>query len=724
MWRRIGGGALLAASMMVLLPIFAAAFPVMVTNITFEGLDGVRVDDVREVVGLEIGDEVLESDLKTASQAIHNLGWFREVMPEVTGDGEIVFHLSEYPKIEKIEIIGNVNEQPVRLFGVELFRLPIMTTTKIKQMLRDYDIKKNKVLNRAELEAGLKDVIAEYNNRGYVLVGVGEVNMDSHLSIEFIEGRVIANRIEGPTTVPTSIAEDMIDLPLGEFLRQADIQRVLYSLGTSVYFSDVQVVPEPGAAADEVIFHWTLEERMLIDEPIEIDDITLQGVTQFRMQTVRTFLGDIPANSIDNFGLLQIVKGLYDLYQESGYLMVRLSSAGVENGVLDLKVEEGEISEILLSGNTTTRDYVVLRNLKIEAGDVLTRRALQTAYQRLNSFGYFGSVEVLPEWSDEGVRLATIVTERRDLGGMNGTLAVEPMTGGIVGELTINQKNLFGMGQNVSLTYSRGLSSDIEPMTSTWTLGYLSVASFPGFDSVGLDLYRSMRTIESDDSEQEYVTVGGEVAFDYPIADFTDASISYKHEDERLVGTADWSPIDSVGFAVKYDDLDDPYFPTAGNRQVASIEKAGGFASGEEYTKLSLLWAEFTPVRSILFGELDQTLALRLSAGWANEGLPVTQAFHLGGPMSIRGTETSQVSRMFVSNFEYRVKLTEGLVVKAFFDAGLDLDSVCTGNALASTGIEIAINVAGLFLRFDVAWVLGEEQSWLPIFDIGFGPMF
>ena len=724
MWRRIGGSVFLAASFMVSLSILAAAFPVTVTNILFEGLDGIRVKEVLEVVTFEVGDEVLESDLKTASQAIHDLGWFREVMPEVVDDGEIVFHLSEYPEIERIEIIGNVNKQPVRLFGVELFRLPVMPTTKIKQILRDYDIKKRKVLNRAELEEGLKDVVAEYSKRGYVLVGIGEVNMDSHLSIEFVEGRVIGNRSEGLTTIPPSIPEDMIDIPLGEFLRQADIQRVLYSLGTSVYFSDVQVVPEPGGAADEVLLHWTLEERMLIDEPIEIDDIALEGVTRFPMEMARGFLGDIPSGPIDNFGLLQIAKGLYDLYQESGYLMVRLSATGVESGVLHLRVEEGQISEILLSGNTRTRDFVVLRNLKIKAGDVLTRRALQTTYQRLKSFGYFGTVEVLPEWSDDGVRLPIMVTERRELGGMNGTLAVEPMTGGIVGELSLNQKNLFGMGQNVSLTYSRGLSSDIEPMTSTWTLGYLSVASFPGFDSVGLDLYRAIRAIEDDTGEEEYVTVGGKVAFDYPIADFADASISYKHEDERLVGSTDWTPIDSVGLAVAYDDVDDPYFPTVGNRQVASIEKAGGFASGEEYTKLSLLWVEFTPVRSILFGELDQTLALRLKAGWADEGLPVTQAFHLGGPMSVRGTDLTQVSRMFVSNFEYRVKLTDGLVLTAFLDAGLNLDSVCTGNSLASLGFEFAINAAGLYFRLDFAWVLGEEMSWFPIFDIGFGPMF
>ena len=167
-------------------------------------------------------------------------------------------------------------------------------------------------------------------------------------------------------------------------------------------------------------------------------------------------------------------------------------------------------------------------------------------------------------------------------------------------------------------------------MTSSWTLGYLTVAAFPGFDSVGIDLYRSNREIEDDDEEtREYITVGGEATFAYPIGAYTDASISYKHEDERLAGTDDWTPIDSVGLAVTYDDVNDPSFPTRGNRQIVRLDKAGGFASGEEYTKLSLLWVEFTPANCFLFGDLDQAFGIRLLAGWADEGLPKTQAFTL-----------------------------------------------------------------------------------------------
>jgi len=722
MWRRSVKAAILAVSLVVSAVAVASAFPVVVTDISFEGLEEIREREVRDAIRIEVGDEVRESDLKAASEDIYELGWFREVMvrPEPLADGEVVFQVTEYPVIEEIEITGNVNRRTYGLFGIDLFSLPIVSTTKIKQLLLQEDIRRRRVFNRVKLETALREIITEYNERGYVLIAVGDVTIAEKLSIEFVEGRVGGNIIDGLRTVPMAVAEEMIDLPLGEPLMQPDLQRVLMALRNSVYFTDVEVVPDPGATDDEVVLHWTLAERSLTDEALEIDDVVMDGVERFSSQVVADSLREMPASPVGNYELLRVIEPLFDLYQEAGYVMVRFSIVGTEDRTLRLLAEEGVVSQVLISGNTRTLDHVIIQNLKIEAGDILTRRALQTGYQRLNSFGYFRSIDVIPEWSDEGVRLSVIVTERRDLGGMNGTLAVEPNTGGIVGELTVDQKNLFGTGQDVEISYSRGFSGDVEPMTSTWMLGYSTIASYSGFDRVGVDLYRTVR----ESGDDEYLTVGGKIAFDYPIADYSDLALSYKHEEERLVGTQDWTPIDSITVGIVYDDLDDPYFPTEGNRQSISVEKAGGFAPGLDYTKVGFLWIDFSPVRNVLFGQLDQTFGIRFRGGWADAGLSSSQAFGLGGPTAVRGTEVDSVRRMFIANFEHRVELVEGLVFTTFLDAGLDLDSIRLDDVKASTGFGFGINAAGIYVRLEFIWVIEEGMTWFPTFDIGFGPMF
>ena len=724
MRRRFGGGALFLAAVIGCMGLVASAFPITVTSVSFEGLDGVRQRDVMDEIDLRPGDEAIQSDLRDAAEAIYEMGYFREVLPEVVGEGDVVFHLTEFPRVRKITISGNDSKRWFELFGFKLFEFPVVSTTKIKQLLRAEDIRPGKVLNQNKLDTGLRSVLEEYRSQGYPLVAVGDVQLGETLEINLIEAIIVGNTIQGLTTVPESAAEELIDIPVGEPLKQTDINRVLMALTNSVLFSDVAVVPQPGGGESDILLEWTLTERALIDAAVEITSVDLEGVTRFPEELAEEALGEIPAGSINNYDLLRVVEGLFDLYQDSGYVMVRFTPLGVEDGSLQLRVDEGVVSEITLSGNSTTHDQVILRNLKIDVGDVLTRRALRVAQQRLRSFSYFGTVNLLPEWSDDGVRLAVVVTDRKDLGGMNGTLTVEPTTGGIVGELTVDQRNLFGTGQNVSIKYSRGFSSDVEPMTSTWTLGYASVAAFPGFDRVGIDLYRSIREVTADSVTEEYVTVGTSISFDYPVADYTDLSLGYKHEDERVAGTIDWTPIDSVTLSLIFDDVDDPTFPMTGSRRSAYVEQAGGFAAGQEFTKLGFVWTRFSPLDNPLFGELDQALGIRIRAGWADEGLPATQAFQLGGMTSIRGTKVKNVNRLFFTNFEHRVLLTDGLVFTTFFDAGVNLDAVSMEEALASTGFEFSISAVGMVFRLEFIWVIEEGMGWMPMFDIGFGQMF
>ncbi|MCX6101468.1 MAG: BamA/TamA family outer membrane protein [Candidatus Bipolaricaulota bacterium] len=176
--------------------------------------------------------------------------------------------------------------------------------------------------------------------------------------------------------------------------------------------------------------------------------------------------------------------------------------------------------------------------------------------------------------------------------------------------------------------------------------------------------------------------------------------------------------------SIQDDSTNNPSFPVRGTRRSIALEKAGGFAVGREYTKLDMTWTRFLPLYDELFSAMDHTLAIRLKMGFGDQGLGGAEAYELGGPMTIRGVEGTSVTRMLVANMEYRVKLTDGLTIAAFLDAGADLNRIYLSDAPASAGFELGITAAGMFVRLDVAWVLGADASWIPRFDFGFGPMF
>jgi len=68
--------------------------------------------------------------------------------------------------------------------------------------------------------------------------------------------------------------------------------------------------------------------------------------------------------------------------------------------------------------------------------------------------------------------------------------------------------------------------------------------------------------------------------------------------------------------------------------------------------------------------------------------------------------------------------VVEGLTGTLFFDTGVSLDDVNLSTAKGSFGIEFGIEAAGMYVRLDMAWVLGPDMGWVPHFDFGFSPMF
>ena len=714
---------ILGCLLIVGLSVTAANFPVTVSGIAVDGNVNIKTSDVMKAITFHAGDEITADQLKSASQAVYDLGWFSDVIPEIDDTGMVTFKVSENPVVKKIEITGNVNTEPFSILGFTLFRTRIMTSDKARSILRDNGVKTGKVLNNNSLKDGLQAVIDAYEKKGYALIMIGKVTPGETLSIQIIEGRITANIVTGLSTVPEKIAEDMIDLPLNECLKKAAIQRVMSNLQGSVYFSNVDVKVQQGGTPDSVRLVWTLTERKLIDEPIMINAIDLLGVTLFPRQIADGAIGNIPQGQIDNYGLLHVLEGLFNLYYRNGYVMVRFVPGQVTNGRLPLTVEEGKIGKIEISGNDRTKTYVIEKVFGMKPGDILNKNRLAVSYQRLMALKYFNSVNVNPQWSDDSVDLSISVVENAKLGGINGSVAFSPESGGLVGKLNYSQKNLFGTGQDLSFSFSRGLVND---QSATWDLGYSTVGFFRAFNRVGVDFYRkSDEKSDSEGNSTTFLSLGGTASISYPVMDYTDMSLSYKHETVSASDDATWHPIDSITTGLAYDDVNNPHFPTSGDRRSLTLEKAGGFAPGPDYAKFNLSWVHFTPLYSNLpfISERDQVLAVRLAGGWG-ANIPYSQAYDLGGPGTIRGTTASPVQRLAYANFEYRLAVVEGLTGTLFLDTGVPLDNVSLSAAKGSFGIEFGIEAAGMYVRLDMAWVLGPDMGWVPHFDFGFSPMF
>src|SRR5271165_2975458 len=130
---------------------------------------------------------------------------------------------------------------------------------------------------------------------------------------------------------------------------------------------------------------------------------------------------------------------------------------------ITMKFDEGKqyyVRRIEFSGNTTTRDKVIRRELLIDEGSLFNKRAWEISILRLNQLNYFDKIE-----ADKSVELkrdtkagtVDILLKLKEKGkqsiGLQG--GVSGLAGGFIG-LTYQTNNFLGLGETLTLSAQVG----------------------------------------------------------------------------------------------------------------------------------------------------------------------------------------------------------------------------------------------------------------------------
>src|SRR4029077_20123523 len=180
-----------------------------------------------------------------------------------------------------------------------------------------------------------------------------------------------------------------------------------------------------------------------------------------------------PIKDGDTFDRSKIAKGLENLqkaYGQLGYInftSIPNTSFNEEKKqvLLDIDVDEGKqfyVRRIEFTGNTTTRDKVIRREIALEEGQVYNSRLWELSILRLNQLGYFDHLKPddpnvterhLNE-KDGTVDLTLKVKEKgKNSIGLSG--GVSGLSGSFVG-LSYSTNNFLGLGETLSVQANIG----------------------------------------------------------------------------------------------------------------------------------------------------------------------------------------------------------------------------------------------------------------------------
>jgi outer membrane protein insertion porin family len=370
-----------------------------------------------------------------------------------------------------------------------------------------------------------------------------------------------------------------------------------------------------------------------------------------------------------------------------------------------MRLVEGQqyfINRITFTGNTTTHDTVVRRELQLLEDGVFNTEALKTSVRRLNQLGYFKelqagkdvTVDKTPDATNKvDVKLKLQEQSHNQISFGAGVSQYE----GVFGQASFQTANFLGRGESLTVSLSSGSRAQ------NYTLGFTEPFLFDRNMTGSFNLYRNdVRYI----GQFTQRSTGGVLGFGYPLSNFTRMFINYSYErvfvseineaytdplvlarnpflrDSLLIGANGERTISKVSPSLVYNTVDQPIFPNQGVRYTASVDLADGLGGNTKFYKPTF--------EGVWYWKQGSRMSLGLRAlteyihSFTNsEELPIFQKLFLGGENSVRGFDIRSIgpsdpgtglilggNKDLLFNVEQNFNIMSQLRVILFYDAG------------------------------------------------------
>lgn len=197
-----------------------------ITAISVDGNSNVNSEEILSAVRTEVGETLNKEKLKKDMQRISEFGYFQHVeisFKNYQGGIEVIFKVVENPVIKEIEFEGN-----------EVYE---------KSRLVDWlGVNTGEILNVNQLDKGLKNIRDNYQDNGYILAQITNINVDETgvLNIDINTGYLNEIILKGnEKTKDYVVRRELRDLKKGQVLNINDIRQSYQEIYKLNYFEEI-----------------------------------------------------------------------------------------------------------------------------------------------------------------------------------------------------------------------------------------------------------------------------------------------------------------------------------------------------------------------------------------------------------------------------------------------------------------------------------------------------